>query len=177
MPLFTPQWRIALSTLMLTGVLLSTSDAAAQSAEPDSIFLVDGRVIVVRVTGLIGENVRTIPPGEQTQDLPLAGIEKIVDARGRVIYWRNRVSSKGFSQYLARSHGRQIILEVGATLDRRHGRSDNPGDEWTQFTPRIGWVYSPGLTIELSGGRKTFDGSTKSGRWRKMRLSVGWFPT
>ena len=89
-----PQWKIALSTLMLTVVLLSTFDAAAQAAEPDSIFLVDGGVIVARITGLIGGNVRIIPPGGQTQDLPLAGVEKIVDAHGRVIYWRYRVSSK-----------------------------------------------------------------------------------
>ncbi|MCH7619264.1 MAG: hypothetical protein IH880_05785, partial [Candidatus Marinimicrobia bacterium] len=128
----------------MTIALHLPSDVNAQSAEPDSIFLMDGGVIVVRVISLKGGNVSIISPEGGSQNFALDEIEKIVDSRGRVIYWRNRVSSQGFGDYLARSRGkRQMMLEVGTTLDRRR-----LGDDWTQFTPRIGWVYSPGFTIE-----------------------------
>ena len=139
--------------LVLAIVLLLSSNVEAQSVEPDTIFLTDGGVMVVQVTDLTGEDVRIISPGGEPKIIPLDGIEKIVDSRGRVIYWRNRVSSKGFSEYLARSKvKRQKILNVGISRDRRGGS----GEGWTQFTPRIGWLFSPGFTIELSGGRKKF---------------------
>lgn len=138
--------------LILTIALLLSSDVNAQSAAPDSIFLMDGGVIVVRVISLKGGNVSIISPEGGSQNFALDEIEKIVDSRGRVIYWRNRVSSQGFGDYLARSRGKQQkLLEVGVTRDRRRF-----GDDWTQFTPRIGWIFSPGFTIELSGGRKKF---------------------
>ncbi len=138
---------------MFAIVLLFPYDVEAQSAEPDSIFLVAGGGLVVRIIGIKDGNVKIISPEGETQNLALDGIEKIVDSRGRVIYWRNRVSSKGFSEYLARSKvKRQKILNVGISRDRRGGS----GEGWTQFTPRIGWLFSPGFTIELSGGRKKF---------------------
>ena len=111
---------------------------------------------------------RIIPPGAQTQDLPLAGVEKIVDAHGRVIYWIYRVSSKEFSNNLTRPRDWQKMLEVGTTLDRRSAGGGNKDNDWTQLTPRIGWVFSPGLTIELSGGRRTFERSTQSHLTRKF---------
>lgn len=135
---------------MFAIVLLFPYDVEAQSAEPDSIFLVAGGGLVVRIIGIKDGNVKIISPEGETQNLALDGIEKIVDSLGRVIYWRNRVSRKGFSEYLARSRGKKrIMLEVGTSWERRFGQ-----DQWTQLTPRIGWLFSPSIMIELSGGRK-----------------------
>ena len=156
-----------LCILMFVLVILIPSNTEAQSANPDSIYLVDGGVMVAQVIGLRGEYVKIIPPGGMRQDLPLDDIEKIVDSRGRIIYWKYRVSAKGFSEYLARSRGkRQNMFEVGATVDRRSG-----GENWTQVTPRIGWLYSPKLIIEFSGGRKNFDESYTLNRFGVISYS------